>query len=437
MGTLAPASVYNHPDAVAHPWRWALIHGVFVVAAGAANVVSWRLNEDVRAARTRDSERRAEESEERFRSIFERAPLGIVLCDLEGQVVEGNAKRAEMLGFSAADLRERSFADFTHPDDREAVHALLRELTTGARDWTQLEKRDVRADGTTAWTNVTVSVVRDAAGRPQFVIGMAEDISQRKDVEREREALLAREREQVERLRELDRLKDDFVASVSHELRTPLTSICGYLELLREGEAGALTAEQDEIVEIVDRNSDRLLRLVADLLDVAQLESGRLSLEREPLDLRALVTDSLERACAVAKSRELNLQLQIDAAPRILADRSRLAKVLDNLLSNALKFTPAGGQVRVRVGELDGRAVFEVEDTGVGIPAADQPHLFERFYRTKGAGTLAVPGTGLGLWITRQIVHAHGGTIDLVSEDGAGTTFTVTLPAAAADALAA
>jgi PAS domain S-box-containing protein len=430
VGAYAPSGVYNHASAVAHPWRWALIHGVFVVSAGAANVVAWRLNEDVRAARTRDSERRAEESEKRFRSIFEGAPLGIVLWDLDGRVVQGNRKRAEMLRLKEGDLRERSYADFTHPEDRGAVRDLLRELTTGTRNWSQLEKRDVRSDGTIAWTNLTVSVVRDAAGQPQFAIGMAEDISNRKDVEREREALLERKREQVERLREVDRLKDDFVASVSHELRTPLTSICGYVDLLREGEGGTLTPEQDALLEIVDRNSGRLLRLVADLLEVAQLESGQLSLDPEQVDLRELVDDCVQRAQALARMRELDLAFDVDSAPSVHGDRSRLGQVVDNLLSNALKFTPAGGRVRARIGERNGAVVFEVEDTGVGIPAADHQYLFDRFYRTERASTLAIPGTGLGLWITRQIVQAHGGEIDVVSDDGVGTTFTVTLPVA-------
>jgi signal transduction histidine kinase len=244
-----------------------------------------------------------------------------------------------------------------------------------------------------------------------------------------------REREQVaaedaRRLREHDRLKDSLIASVSHELRTPLTSIRGYLELVLEEESGELTDEQRAHLAIVERNARRLQLVVGDLLFVAQVDAGMLAIERAPVDLVALAGDCVEAARPFALEKGVALSLSADSGPELSADAARLGQVLDNLVSNALKFTPAGGRVEVRTSASDGHAVFEVADTGSGIPAGDLKRVFERFFRTAGANAQAVQGTGLGLGITKAIVEAHGGTIGVESEEGAGTTFRVELPLA-------
>ena len=232
-----------------------------------------------------------------------------------------------------------------------------------------------------------------------------------------------------EQLLELDRLKDEFVASVSHELRTPLTSIRGYAELLREGDAGDLNDEQRDYLAIVERNVDRLLALGADLLDVAQARRGLLTLELVDCTPALLAREAVERARPAADARGIRLELEAGATPHVAADSSRLGQVLDNLLSNALKFSARGGRVTVRVRAEGERVVLEVQDDGMGIPAADLPHLFERFYRASAATEQAVQGTGLGLAIVHSIVEAHGGTIAVASRPGAGSTFAVRLPA--------
>jgi signal transduction histidine kinase len=247
---------------------------------------------------------------------------------------------------------------------------------------------------------------------------------------REEARLAAALAERNERLHDLDRLKGEFVASVSHELRTPLTSIRGYLELVLEGEAGELTDEQREFLGIVDRNSGRLLQLVGDLLDVAHADSG-LVLEQGRTDLAEIVRDSVERARPAADSRDVTLTLAGSDDVPLDADGPRLAQVADNLISNALKFTPGGGRVEVSVSAGDGLARIDIADTGMGISAADQERLFERFFRTSGATEAAIPGTGLGLSIVQAIVDAHGGEVEIKSEEGRGTTFSVLLPLAA------
>jgi signal transduction histidine kinase len=234
--------------------------------------------------------------------------------------------------------------------------------------------------------------------------------------------------EQNKRLRELDRLKDEFLSLVSHELRTPLTSIRGYLDLVLDEEAGHLNPEQRRFLEAVERNSGRLLRLVGDLLFVAQADAGRLSLEQAKVDLAGLAADCVEGAAPAAADKSIDLVLAAKAVPAFIGDRGRLAQVLDNLVSNALKFTPVGGRVEVST-KLNGDHVsIEVSDTGIGIPVADQPRLFERFFRSSVAEDQAIPGTGLGLAIVKAIVEAHKGEIRIDSKEGRGTTFSVDLP---------
>ena len=252
--------------------------------------------------------------------------------------------------------------------------------------------------------------------------------------ERERAALAEAEAarrllvEQNDRLRELDRLKDEFVALVSHELRTPLTSITGYVELVLD--EPALADEHRRFLDVVDRNAARLLRLVSDLLLVAQIESGKLVLDLDDVDLEAVAAESLEALRPVAVAGGVDLRLEAATVPPVRGDRARLAQLLDNLVSNAVKFTEPGGQVVVALGRSGDDLTLAVSDDGIGIAAADQRRLFDRFFRARGAQQRAIRGTGLGLTIAAAVVAAHGGTIDLASQEGEGTTFRVRLPRA-------
>ena len=218
------------------------------------------------------------------------------------------------------------------------------------------------------------------------------------------------------------RLRDEFVAVVSHELRTPLTSILGYIEMVED--ESPLEDEQRAYFDVIKRNANRLLYLVSDLLLVAESDDG-LRLDMSELDLATLVQHSVEAAQVAADSKGIELVCSAEPA-RLAADPLRLAQVLDNLISNAIKYTPDGGRVAVTSWVRDGQAWFEVTDSGVGISAADRQQIFERFYRVRGKDTPG--GAGLGLAITKAIVDAHGGTISVESELGAGTSFRVSLP---------
>jgi len=237
--------------------------------------------------------------------------------------------------------------------------------------------------------------------------------------------------EQNERLRELDGLKDEFISLVSHELRTPLTSIRGYLELVLAD--GALTHEHRRYLGIVDRNSERLLHLVSDLLFLAQVDAGKLAFDVAPVDLEEIVEQCVETSLPVADAKGIALTARTMHLPEVQGDRARLVQVLDNLVSNAVKFTPGGGRVEVRLKEVDGAAVVEVEDTGLGFSNDEQEKLFERFFRSSRAEQNAIPGTGLGLAIVKAIVERHGGQIELDSTENAGTTVRVRLPVAQRD----
>jgi signal transduction histidine kinase len=245
--------------------------------------------------------------------------------------------------------------------------------------------------------------------------------------------LLEREREMVHRLQDLDQVKSDFVASVSHELRTPLTSIRGYVEMLRDGDAGEIQPDQEHMLDVVQRNADRLLGLIEDLLTLSRIESGAFRVALAPVALDDIVRATLEELRPQAAGRAVDLVADLaEGVPTVLGDAAQLERVLLNLLSNAIKFTTDGGLVVVRMRASGSTVELEVEDEGIGIPEAEQERLFSRFFRSSTSQERAIQGTGLGLTIVKTIVDHHSGEISVRSQSGVGTTFTVRLPAAAA-----
>jgi len=233
----------------------------------------------------------------------------------------------------------------------------------------------------------------------------------------------------VEDLKALDQAKSGFFATVSHELRAPLTTIEGYVEMFGDGEAGAVTAQQRQMLEAIDRSTVRLRNLVEDVFTLAKLESGAFTTVMRPVDL----TDVTRAAAAAVEPSVLAGQLTMTVAGTggelmVDGDASQLDRVVINLLSNAVKFTPKGGHIEVATLAADGQALIRVRDTGIGIPATDQKELFNRFFRASNATGRSIPGTGLGLAIVRMIVVNHGGDVGIESCEGAGTTVTVRLP---------
>jgi signal transduction histidine kinase len=228
---------------------------------------------------------------------------------------------------------------------------------------------------------------------------------------------------------EADRVKAEFIATISHELRTPLTSIIGYLDLVRGDGPRLPSRQRDEFMGVIDRNSRRLQRLVTDLLFIAQVQASGVQLNHAEFDLAAVARESVETFADRAQREGIDLRGEIDDVGVCVGDADRIGQVMDNLVSNAIKFTLEGGTVTVSLRrEAEGDAVLEVTDTGIGIPESEQSKLFEDFYRASGAKREYIEGTGLGLAIVRTIVEGHGGRVTVSSVEGEGSVFAVSLP---------
>ncbi|WP_082467391.1 sensor histidine kinase [Leifsonia sp. Leaf264] len=380
---------------------------------------------DEHAVELEESEARLRESEQFNRSIWDAVVAeSVVAVDMHGLVVAWNPGAERMLGLSAdeavgiryitdfidpAQLIERA-AGFDSSIDPVNDHDRFAELLEAARasygdnaEWTY-----VHADGTHIPVQLSGSPRTDGSGNVAGFIFIGTDLT---------------------KAREVNRLKDEFVGMISHELRTPLSSILGYLELIREEAEEPLTPEQLTYLAVAERNANRLLSLVGDLLFTAQVEAGKFPLERQIVELGEIVAAAVESGRPAAERNGVNLIADLPAGQVVVdGDPTRLAQACDNLISNALKFTGRGGSVTVSLAETDLEAVISVQDTGMGIPAAEIDRLFTRFFRSSTATRQAVQGVGLGLSITKAIVTAHHGRMDVASVENEGTTFTISLP---------
>jgi PAS domain S-box-containing protein len=366
----------------------------------------------------------------RFRALVEQLPAAVYIEDLDASSGFYFSPQIERLtGYSPDEWASEPdfFSQVLHPEDRDRVLGAFAHAHE-THEPLQIEYRVVAKDGRVIWIQDDAAVARDDDdGQPLYFQGFMVDITERRATAEQRDQLLERERAQNERLRSLDRMKDEFVALVSHELRTPLTSIRGYLELVLD-DVEQLSGEHRGYLEIIDRNAERLVHLVSDLLLLAQADAGRLSFDWTDVELVPLVAQCVQAAQPAAEQAGVNVVFNSEPVEPVIGDPARIAQLVDNLISNAIKFTPAGGHVDVLVAASADSAVMEVRDTGFGIAAADQEQLFQRFFRTRSANDMAIAGTGLGLSIAKAIVDAHGGVISVESAEQRGTTFRVELP---------
>ena len=324
----------------------------------------------------------------------------------------------ELIGKTDSDVFSGQHASAALRDEQQVIRT--GEPIVGK---VELETYGGRTD---TWVSTTKMPLRDEHGRIIGTFGISRDVTAQIRAENTLAKQALQLRAQNESLRELDRLKDEFIGLISHELRTPLASILGYVEMLRED--GVSGPDADHCAEVIERNAQRLLRLVGDLQLLSQIQSGKMAMEFRSADLADIAACAVEELRPEAQRKHIDLTLSAAAIPSLCVDPARIAQLLGNLLSNAVKFTPDGGRVEVRLGREGGQVVLAVADTGVGIPAADRERIFERFYRTAVARRQAIQGTGLGLTITKAIVEAHHGTIAVDSDEGRGSTFTVCLP---------
>jgi PAS domain S-box-containing protein len=367
-------------------------------------------------------------SEEEIRSLFDLSAIGMALVSSEGGYLRVNRKYCQMLGYCEQELLRLTLYDVTHPDDREVSHVKMNSSFTGRPEEYSIEKRYVRKDGAIIWALVNWTIVRDAEGRPLLSVANIQDITARKQAEAEREELLLRERAARETAEAEARSKDEFLAVVSHELRSPLNAILGYAALLRYGALDAQKVKQ--AMEVIERSGKAQAHLIDDLLDTARIISGKLRLAVGPVDLVSVIEEAVQTAHPAAEAKGVSLLANLPhEICQITGDPFRLQQVVWNLFSNAVKFTPEGGCVEVRLERLDPHICVTVSDTGKGISPDFLPYVFDRFRQSDASSARRYGGLGLGLSLVKYLVELHGGTIEAASEgEGQGTTFKVTLP---------
>ena len=363
--------------------------------------------------------------------------IAIIGTDAAGRVTLFNPGAQRLLGYEKDEALGRPSSMFHTGLEMAAFAARLGVRdefleVAGALTGPQAAATDIRfrrKDGEERTHSMTLTGMTDDRGRVAGYVMTSEDITERVTAQQALVEALATETQAVERLREVDQVKDAFVSSVSHELRTPITSIVGYLEMLGEGEFGDLNAAQADAVRRVSSNSRRLLSLIDDLLTLSRVQDDGLVLAHRAFDLREVVRSGHGVVAPAVVTRDLVVGLELPSEPvPFVGDKEMLERVVMNLVGNAVKFTPDGGRVGVRLTTDQGNALVEVCDTGIGIPAQEQDRLFTRFFRSSTAQKQAIPGSGLGLAIAGAIVQAHGGTIECDSVQDVGTTFRVEMP---------
>ncbi len=350
------------------------------------------------------------QSEQKIQTILDSAGEGILEISPAGTVTYVNPGAMSMTGYERQELLGQPFASTLAEESGPQFVDQLQKHAEVDRWSCELMMR--RKSGDPFWVRVSANTIRDADYKPLGLVLVTTDIMH---------------------LKELDRMKTEFVSMVSHELRTPLTSIKGYVSMLREGELGEMTTEQQEFLDVALMNADRLMGLINDLLDISRIESGRLRLSLSEFDFGDVIKAVRSEMRAMGDTKRINTVVESSAEPvRVRADRDRVVQILSNLLSNAYKYSPEGTSVTIRT-DVERRFVrIRVVDNGMGLSQQDQAKLFTKFFRAEAAKQRGISGTGLGLSIARQLVEMQGGEMSVVSEIGRGSTFAFTLPLAAA-----
>ena len=386
------------------------------------------------AARTRDLQREVgerqrtesalRESEERFRNMFEHAPIGIVYADLRGRVRDANPRLRELIGYDSVALAGKRLSDMSHPDDRAEDADSLQRLLNGELSEVQRNTRLQHHDGQMLWVRMNWTVLRNLQGRPQRLVAVVEDIT---------EQLRRHEAEQGRQAAEsANRAKNEFLSRMSHELRTPLNAMLGFAQLLDLDHNQRLAPHQLAWVAQILQAGWHLLEMINDTLDLSRIEAGMLRLEPTPVMLQPLLSHCLAMVGPAAARRGIELELHIGAdVQRALADETRLKQVITNLVSNAVKYNVQGGRVVVRaVRESPQMVAVRVLDTGLGLSEAQMAELFQPYNRL-GRENSDTEGTGIGLVISRRLAELMDGTLHAESVQGQGATFVLRLPWAA------
>ena len=386
----------------------------------------------------RERERDLRESEARYRELFDQAPIPYEETDCEGVIQRFNQAVCVLLKCPPNRILGRHAWDFLAPDEQEPFRAAMIERLAGSGEPGPIQCEYFLEDGSRIAVEIRETLIRDGSGQVTGICRSLMDVTERNLAvvaarKVEQYALELRNKNEqlgraLEAARSATEAKSRFLAGISHELRTPLNAIIGFSELIHDGRVGPVSDEQREFLSDILTSAGHLLRLINDILDLSKIEAGKMQFRPERRPIQTLAAEVCEVVRPLAEKK--NLQLTIDAPSELTAvlDPSRFKQVLYNFLSNAVKFTPAGGRVSVRVTpEGESRFRVEVEDTGIGIEPSEMPLLFKEFQQLPHSRK-ADQGTGLGLALTRTIVEAQGGKVAVRSQPGHGSVFSAVLP---------
>jgi PAS domain S-box-containing protein len=358
-----------------------------------------------------------------YREIFSHSKEAIAIIDPDGYFLQQNGAHFVLLGYADDDLEGQTPAMYLGEEKFQRIFQELAEEGDYAGETVCRNK-----NGDELNIELSVFTMRSGLGEPLCYVSIERDITARKHTEEKLAQLLVRERTARADAEKANRLKDEFLATLSHELRTPLNAVIGWSRILK---AGRLDNESSaHAIEVIERNAWAQKQIIEDILDVSRVITGKLQLHLAPVDLSTVVNAALDAVRPAFEAKEIRIETHYQPHLKIIAgDADRLQQVVWNLLSNASKFTPAGGVVGIRVIQDNNYARIEVRDTGPGIAAEFLPHVFERFRQADGSTTRTHGGLGLGLAIVRHLVELHGGLIAAENvNNGSGAVFTVKLP---------
>ncbi len=359
--------------------------------------------------------RALEQSEYYYRRLVQDANSIILRMDTQGRIVFINKFAKKFFGFTEKGILGKSVIGTIVPVTDSAgkdLKSMIDDIVCHPAKYVNNENENMRRSGERVWISWTNKALSDTKGRTREILCVGNDISKIKEAE--------------ELLKQMDKRKSAFVANVSHEFKNPLGNMKLSLAYMREGSAGAITDKQKMMLDIAQRSTERLIRLVTDLLDISRIEAGKMKLKKEEVPVAAVAGEVIAANTSEIAAKHITLEEVLsESAGSVWADRDKLTEVIINLLSNAVKYTPAGGKVTLSLSGTKKEVRFEISDSGPGIAREDFCKLFDKFERLTAERE---EGTGLGLAITKDIIELHKGRIWVESELGKGSKFIFTLP---------